>query len=91
LSKGPFPSDQAWVDDKEHEIAVRLKKLDTETDPKERRRLERSIARYRELITLGPKGASLAAERAAATRGSRPSSWWRFETEAEAPRVQRRW
>ena len=23
--------------------------------------------------------------------GSRPSSWWRFETEAEAPRVQRRW
>jgi len=22
---------------------------------------------------------------------SRPSSWWRFETEAEAPRVQRRW
>src|SRR5437868_10116702 len=24
-------------------------------------------------------------------QGSRPSSWWRFETEAEAPRVQRRW
>jgi hypothetical protein len=45
LSKGPFPSDKAWVDDKEYEIAVRLKKLDTETDPKERRRLERSIAR----------------------------------------------
>ena len=22
---------------------------------------------------------------------SRPSSWWRFETEAEVPRVQRRW
>jgi hypothetical protein len=68
LSKGPFPSDKAWVDDKEHEIAIRLKKLETETDPKVRRQLERSIARYRELITLGPKGASLAAERAAATR-----------------------
>src|SRR5437588_9542991 len=24
-------------------------------------------------------------------KGSRPSSWWRFETEAEVPRVQRRW
>src|SRR5580693_4645419 len=24
-------------------------------------------------------------------RWSRPSSWWRFETEAEAPRVERHW
>jgi hypothetical protein len=68
LSKGPFPFDQAWLNDKEQEVAVRLKKLETESDTIERRRLERSIARYRELITLGPKGASLAAERAAATR-----------------------
>ena len=68
MSKGPFPTDQAWLDDKEHEVALRLKQLESEADPKVRRRLERSIARYRELITLGPKGASLAAERAAATR-----------------------
>src|SRR6266852_1027251 len=36
-------------------------------------------------ILIGPGGAGGRAG------GSRPSSWWRFEGEAEAPRVQRRW
>jgi hypothetical protein len=59
---------QHWFDDKRAKIDLRLKKLETESDPIERRKLERGIARYRELVTMGPERASLAAERAAETR-----------------------
>jgi hypothetical protein len=61
---------QSWFDDKQHKIDVRLKKLETETDSKERQKLQRSIARYRELITLGPEGASEASRKAQETMAS---------------------
>ena len=68
MSRGPFPSREAWIADKESEIAARVARLESETDPKKRKQLEYAIARYRALITLKPEGASLAAERAAAAR-----------------------
>ncbi len=68
MSRGPFPSREAWIADKESEIAARVARLESETDPKRRKRLENAIARYRALITLGPDGASNAAHRAAAAR-----------------------
>jgi hypothetical protein len=68
MSRGPFPSPEAWIADKESEIAARVARLESESDPKRRRRLENAIARYRALITLGPEGASNAAHRAAGTR-----------------------
>jgi hypothetical protein len=68
MSRGPFPSREAWIADKESEIAARLAQLEAESDPKIRRRLENAIARYRALITLGPEGASNAADKAAAVR-----------------------
>jgi hypothetical protein len=68
MSRGPFSSREAWIADKESEIAARLARLKTEADPKRRKRLENAIARYRALITLGPERASHAADKAAATR-----------------------
>lgn len=68
MSRGPFPSREAWIADKESEIAARLARLNSETDTKRRKRLENAIARYRALITLGPEGASSAADKAAAAR-----------------------
>jgi hypothetical protein len=68
MSRGPFPSREAWIADKEIEIAARIARLESETDPKRRKRLENAIARYRALITLGPEGASDAGVKAAAAR-----------------------
>jgi hypothetical protein len=68
MSRGPFPSRETWFADKESEIAARLARLESESDPKTRKRLENAIARYRALITLGPEGASNAADKAAAVR-----------------------
>lgn len=61
-------SRQAWLDDKQHKLDVRLKRLEAETNPRERKKLLGSVARYRALLTLGPEGASAAAEKAAASR-----------------------
>ena len=68
MSRGPFPSREAWIADKESEIITRLPRLESETDPKIRKRLENAIARYRALITLGPEGAGNAADKAARGR-----------------------
>jgi hypothetical protein len=40
MSRGPFPSREAWIADKESEIAARLARLESETDPK---RLENAL------------------------------------------------
>jgi hypothetical protein len=74
MSKGQFDETfrQSWFDDKRHKIDVRLKSLEVETDPNARKKLERSIARYRELITLGPEGASEASRKANEARRSDP-------------------
>jgi hypothetical protein len=60
---------ERWLDDKRGKRDILLSNLEVETDPKARNKLAARIARYRALITLGPEGASLAAERAAAARG----------------------
>lgn len=68
MSKGPFPSREAWMADKEAEIAARLSRLQAATDPRGRKKLENGIARYRQLLTIGPEGASDAAVKAAGSR-----------------------
>jgi len=59
MASGQF--DQAfrenWFDDKQAKIDARLKRLGTETDPKKRKALNGSIARYKALITMGPERA----------------------------------
>jgi hypothetical protein len=39
---------QEWFDDKQHKVDDRLRKLEIEADPNERKKLRRNIARYRD-------------------------------------------
>jgi hypothetical protein len=68
MARGPFATLEEWMDDKRAEIDSRERQLKYATDARVRQRLERGIARYRALLTMGLEGAIKAAERAKATR-----------------------
>jgi len=59
---------QRWFDDKRGKREILLNKLERETNPKDRKKLAKRIARYRALITMGPEAASDASRKANVTR-----------------------